>query len=255
MSTHRFFLAGSLPDGAFAGDPVTLPLSASDLHHAVKVARIRAGERIVVVDPTAIAFDVEVAAADREGVTGLVVAALPARPLPVVTLLLGMPKGGKADLVVEKATEIGVTRILPVVTARSVVRPEETAPKRVERWRRIAAAAAAQSQRTSIPVVEAPVGFEAALVAVASFDRCLVAWEESADPGIGGALAGAAANDSVAVLVGPEGGLTAEEVARLRDAGALTVSLGATILRAETAAIVAVALVSAALGGMGERRD
>jgi 16S rRNA (uracil1498-N3)-methyltransferase len=206
------------------------------------------------VSPDAVAFEVEVVTADREGVTALVNATLPTRRLPAITLLLGLPKGGKADLVVEKATEIGVTRIVPVITSRTVARSDDTAAGRVERWRRIAAAAAAQSQRTSIPIVEAPIDFHAASAMVGDFDRFLVAWEESDGPGIGLALKDAPADASVAVLVGPEGGLTAEEVADLIHAGAVAVSLGATILRAETAAVVAVALASAALGGMGEYR-
>lgn len=250
VSAHRFFLAAPLPlpdaDGI-----VTLPLAGEDLRHAVSVARIRPGETIVVVEPAMRAVSARVADATRNGVTVTDLGELPYVRLPDVTLMFGVPKGSKADLVVEKATELGASRLVPALTARTAHDAGDKASGRCERWRRIARAAAAQSQRVSVPFVEEPMSFPDIVADVPRFDAFLVAWEEAAASGIGPALAGSAPDARVAVLVGPEGGLTAQEVAALTEAGAVSVSMGATILRAETAAVVAVALASAALGGMG----
>ncbi len=256
MSAHRFFLTAPL--GADAAR-APLPLSTADLHHAATVLRMRAGAPIVVVEPAGAAWSARVVSADQHGLIADGFSRLPDVGTPAVTLVQGVAKGDKVDLVIEKATELGVAAVAPVLTERSVVRlTSEKAAARGERWRRVAMAAAKQSQRVTVPEVSDPAPIAGAADAlVAGHDVVLVAWEGAVHtgPGIGEALdeAGATASSRVAVVVGPEGGLTAEEVYSLERAGARAVTLGATVLRAETAGIAAAALVLYELGALGGR--
>jgi 16S rRNA (uracil1498-N3)-methyltransferase len=170
-------------------------------------------------------------------------------------LFAGVTKGHKMDLTVEKSVEIGVAAIVPVMSERSIVRwsAEKAAEKR-ERWQRVAASAAAQSSRQFIPAIESPVALEDVVERVGDFAAFMVAWEDSGDALVSDVLAPLGADELVAVLVGPEGGLTDSEVATLDAAGASVVTLGRTVLRSETAGIVAAALSVYELGGLGGRR-
>lgn len=249
MSRSRFFAEAPVPD---AGE---LPLAASDVHHLRDVLRLGPGDEIEV----AFAGEVWIVRLDAvdEGVTGTRIERLPhAAPLPRVTLAQALAKGEKMDTVVRQATELGVLRIVPFAAERSVVRLEPAkAAARTERWRRIAESAAKQAHRADVPQVDEPVALPDLPSALAG-TTILVAWEDAdGAPGIAAALAAAgAAAPGVSVIIGPEGGLTDGEVALLRDAGATCVSLGPTILRTETAGVVAAALAIHSLGGLGASR-
>lgn len=256
MSLHRFFATGPLPE--HAESEVRLPLDDADVHHLVHVLRIRDTERIVLVGTDGREAEVALTRVAADEVRGDIdepgVRAAGQR----VTLIQALTKRERMELVVQKATELGVAEIVPVVTARTIVKLDEgKAGRRAERWQRIAEEAAKQSQRASVPPVREPVAFAALPALLERFDAVLVPWEEEAGsaPGLGEALrASQVTRDaSVAVVIGPEGGLEDAEVALLASLGAVTVSLGDTILRTETAGIVAVALASYELGGLGNR--
>lgn len=231
-----------------------LPLSAADVHHARDVARLGVDEKIAIVEPDRSAWIVRITALGDD-IWGLPVGELPAPAEPHVTLIQGLAKGDKLDLIVEKTVELGIESVVPVAFERSIVRlDDDRAAKRGERLRRVAAAAAKQAQRTYVPLVSDPQPASLLLPVLADFDFVLVAWEDAdGAPGIGGALAAAhASRDSrVAIVVGPEGGLSEPEVAALIGAGAHVVSLGEFVLRTETAGIVASALCIYELGGLG----
>ena len=253
MSAHRFFLASPLADDADGA----LPLSAADLHHAVDVLRLRAGEEIDVVEPDGRVWRLRVTEASRRGVFGARMGEVAALDSPRVTLFQGVAKGEKMDDIVRQAVEIGAEEIVPVLTARCVVQLD--AAKRAargERWRRVALAAAKQAKRASVPAVSDPVSLADALSLLTAFDGAVVLWEESDGEGVAEAVRRCASSlqSRVALIVGPEGGLAAEEVAALQAIGATTASLGPTILRTETAAVVALALAIGALGGLGNAR-
>lgn len=238
--------------------PCVLALSAGDLHHALSVLRLSPGAEIAVVEPDGSAWRVRVADADPDGLLAERIERLGETTAYRVTLVQGVAKGSKVDLVVEKATELNIEAVMPVITERSVVRLDaDKAHARGERWRRVARAAAKQSQRTTVPTVTDPMALSAAHCALATFDVVLVVWEgaEVSGPGIGRALdeAGATTGTRIALVVGPEGGLSAEEVHALQVSGARTVTLGETVLRSETAGIVAAALCVYELGGLGGR--
>ncbi len=166
--------------------------------------------------------------------------------VPIV-LALALSKGEKVDLVVQKATELGVFRVFPWEAERSVVRLEGgRAEERAKRWRRIAEEAARQCGRADVPDVNTP-GTLAELVA-----GLPAGWLPVAFHGEGSApIAQLPAATGVVAFIGPEGGLTAAELGTLERVGAVRASLGPRTLRAETAAIAAVALLQARYGDMG----
>jgi len=167
---------------------------------------------------------------------------------PAIHLLFALAKGEKVDLVVQKATELGVARLAPFAAERSVVRLEpEKGAERAERWRRIAEEAARQCGRSDVPEVAAPASLAAALAALPTGVRLLVLHGEGGAPLPSLPLEGAA---GVAAVVGPEGGLTAAELDACRAAGAARASLGPRTLRAETAAIAIVALLQSLVGDL-----
>lgn len=250
MSLHRFFVDGALAEG-------TVRITGSDLHHLRDVLRMREGDEIAVADDGA-----KQAVATLTAVGSAEAIATVSRPLPDifepdVTLIQGLSRGPKMDLVMQKVTEIGIRRITPVVMKRSVVRLDPVERwERADRWRKIVAEAAKQSQRATLPKVDEPVEFDQLDHLLHALDVVLVLWEESAHTGIGEALraAGATSATKVGVVIGPEGGMETAEVDRLVETGAVPVTLGPTILRTETAGIVAVALASYELGGLGGAR-
>lgn len=256
MSLHRFFLAGPLPEPADAA--VALALTEADAHHLARVLRLESGDRVMVVgtDGREAEAALEEVGADR--VTATLGEALERPARARVSLAPALARRERMEFAIQKATELGVAEIIPVATARSVVRlDEEKAGRRGERWRRIAEEAAKQSQRAEVPSVRDPLGFSELLEELGRFDVVLVPWEEAAAAGmgVGAALdaAGAEPDTSVLVVIGPEGGLEEAEVAALEAAGGVVVTLGDTVLRTETASVVAVALAIYELGGLGGR--
>ena len=261
MTAPRFFITGRLvPVLAESGGPalltegahVAVPLKDADLHHATSVARIHTGELISVVDADGVVWSVEVTEVAPTGLRGTIRGRSAPNVRPRVALFQGIAKGPKMDRVVEQAVELGVDTIVPVITERTVVRLDPVkAVERGARWRRVAEAAAKQSRAPSVARVADPVPLESVLELLASQDAVLVPWEEApVNASIRNALAarGLPADARVAVVIGPEGGLSAAEVARIAEFGGIACSLGTTILRTETAALVAVALVMDALG-------
>lgn len=256
MTLHRFFVDGTL---SLAGEAGTLlAISPSDLHHIRRVLRLAAGDRVIVVDGSGLHAEALLVQVGEAGVTADVGQALEGPVRPRVVLAAGIARRERMEFTVQKTTELGVTEIWPLAAARCVVRlDDDRAGKRGERWRRIAAEAAKQSQRTGVPIVREPMTIAGLAAEAADFDVVLVPWEEEASsaPGIGEALDAACATNtsSVLLVVGPEGGFEESEVAALRAVGASAVSLGDTVLRSETAATVAVALVAYELGALGGR--
>ncbi len=245
MSLHRFFLAAALPSGL--GAPAALPLAPDDLHHAVSVVRVRGGEELEAVDPDGGVWRVRVESATRESlvVVPLAYAEPTARRRPWITLVQGVAKGERMDSIVRQSVEVGADEIVPVLTERCVVKLEERRrAERALRWQRIAKSAAGQAHRTMVPIVRAPAPLHPAGEAFAAADAVVVLWEDERATSLAEALAPwrGRTDARVTLVVGPEGGLSACEVKALRESGAVAATLGGTILRTETAAVVAVAL-------------
>ncbi len=252
MSRHRFFVSTEL---SHADGVVAVPLSEADAHHAVDVLRIRPGEEIVVVEPGGRARTVQVTAVETpQSLRGRIVGDAPAVPEPRITLVQGIMKGPAMDETVQHAVELGAERIVPLLTQRTVVRLDAgKAAARAARWRKIAEGAARQSQRSRLPEVDVPITIAEVLPQLADYDLAVVLWEEADAVSLSQALAAAGitparSGSRIALVVGPEGGLSADEVTELASAGAVVASLGPAVLRAGTAALVAMTLASLALG-------
>lgn len=255
MTLHRFFIVGPLAAGEAVGFDLTL--SAADRHHLIDVLRLVPGDRIVVVDPSGREAEATLRQLTADRIVGDVDAPITRPRRPRVVLAPAVSRRERMELVVQKATELGVAEIWPLLTARCIVRlDEQRGQRRSERWRRIAEEAAKQSQRSDVPLVREPMRLEDLAEEAGRFGAVLVPWEEAGGGlGIGDALdeAGIEADGRVLVVIGPEGGLEESEVALLEAAGGAVVTLGDTILRTETAAIVVVALASYELGALGGR--
>ena len=255
MTLHRFFLEGPLPE---IGEGVELAMSRADRHHLARVLRLVDGDRIVVAGRDGREAEATVRSATVERVTADVGPAIERPRRPRVVLAAGVARRERMEFTIQKSTELGVAEIWPLASARCVVRlDEDRSARRGERWRRIAQEAAKQSQRPDVPVVRDAMSLDELLAETGRFDVVLVPWEEAAHTavGIGEALDAhnAKADSAVLVVVGPEGGFEPAEVSALQDVGAHIVSLGDTVLRTETAAVVAVALAAYELGALGGR--
>jgi 16S rRNA (uracil1498-N3)-methyltransferase len=256
VTLHRFFVASDLPADPACG--VDLAFSESDRHHLVRVLRLGPGDRIAVAGPDGREAEATLVSATVDAVVADIDRPLARGARPRVALAPALSRRERMELVMQKATELGVVEVVPFASSRCVVKLDaERSGKRADRWRRIVEEAAKQSQRADVPLVREPASLEDLAAELGRFDVVLLAWEDAAHTsmGIGQALdaAGAGAGTSVLLVIGPEGGLAESEVALLEAAGAAVVTLGETVLRTETAAIVACAVAIYELGGLGGR--
>jgi 16S rRNA (uracil1498-N3)-methyltransferase len=214
-----------------------LVLPQDEAHHIQKVLRAKRGDVFEVVDATLSLFVAEL----QDGREAAILEKLQGsgKGRAEVTLYQAVPKGKHMDLVVEKAVEIGVSVIVPLVTEHSVVRPEGEG--KVERWRRLAHSAARQSLQLRVPQVTEPTTFEEAL-READGEGVLLHNEPDLPP-----LEEVVSSTTVRLFVGPEGGWSASEILQARESGFSVAQLGQYRLRSETAGIVAVARAIAAL--------
>ena len=245
---HRFFIPEFLPE-------VDEVVSLAPIHKQLRqVLRAQVGTQVVVLDNQGQERLLEVTAVERRETMARVVEVRPAPAEPVVgvTLYQSILKSDKFDLVLQKATELGVTTVVPVISSRTVARPGKALQSKQARWEAIVREAAEQSGRGGLPTI-APVCTLVEAVASATGIR-LLPWEDGVgSPGLLAALGQSnKAVESVSILIGPEGGLEASEVEGAIDAGWQVVTLGSRILRAETAALSALTVVTAALGGLGD---
>lgn len=241
----RFFI-----DYTPKGEQITL--TGEDAHHIVKVLRMQPGESLTVCDGAGHDYDCVLAQTASDGavcdILGMTASA--GEPSTAVTLYMGLPKGDKMDFIVQKAVELGAVRIVPFLAARSVSRPDaRTLSKKCERWRKIAREAAMQCGRGLVPAVGEPLTQAQAAAEAAACDLALFLYENEWDTGIRQVLSGRNPA-TVALMVGPEGGFTLSEAEAAAAAGMQSVSLGARILRCETAPLAALSVVMYDTGNM-----
>lgn len=246
----RFFL----PHTSVRGNQAML--TGSELHHLRNVLRLREGDQITLFDDQGQEYEGVIQRLSPGAAEVSPLHSLPSSPSPFSLILAqGLLKGYKMDLVVEKATELGVSRILPFVSAFTVASlPPARQKERIARWQRIALSAAKQCGRKDIPRIEEPAPFTDLPYLASQDTPKLLLWEKEAQASLRDVARDCPSLSSLLLVVGPEGGLSAEEVAFARTWEFPVVSLGRRILRAETAGIVAVALCQFLWGDLGERR-
>ena len=241
----RFFVTAREVEGERA------TLRGTEFRHLQRVLRLREGDQVTLFDDAGKEHaGVILTLSPRVAVVRITATTVPARESPLaITLYQGVPKGRKMDLVIEKATELGVRTVVPMTSAFSVA--GATAGKH-ERWQRIALAAAKQSGRTQVPTIAPAQTVADAVSAARNFDLRILFFEGADAVPIAAAPDPPTRPATAAVIVGPEGGFSGDEVARARDAGFLVLGMGPRVLRTETAALVAMALVQARWGDLGD---
>jgi 16S rRNA (uracil1498-N3)-methyltransferase len=226
--------------GAVLGDVVTV--EGDEAHHAVAVRRLRVGEQVVLTDGAGVAVQGSVGSTGKRVFTLTVESVSAVEPAsPEIVVVQAIPKGERGELAVEVLTEIGVARIVPWAAARSVaVWKGERATKSLAKWRATAREAAKQARRSWFPHVS-DLASTADVVALLSDVSLAVVLHEAASAPFADLMVPDAGR--IVVVVGPEGGLTDDEVAAFVAAGAVAVRLGAEVLRTSTAGVAAVAAI------------
>lgn len=238
MTAPHFFAAD------VSGERITL--DGEEARHAVRVLRIRPGEEITVSNGRGEVVTATVTDAGPTLAAEVRKRHTEAAPRPHITVFAAIPKAGKLDLVVQKLTELGVEMIRPFPAARSVSRWDaRKAGAQTERLNAIAREAAKQSRRAWLPIVLPPQALETVDLPMPAF-----VLDEETEAGLRDALP-AEVPEEVCLIIGPEGGLAREEVAALAGRGVTPASLGPLVLRAETAAMVAAAVVGVRYGRVG----
>ena len=225
-------------------------------HRLARVLRLRAGSEIILFDGSGEDVRVRIDTVSDRAVTATAIerAPGPAEPRVKLHLYQSITKGDRFEWLLEKATEIGVARVVPLITARAVVKTAAEG-NRSDRWRRITVEAAEQCERGRVPEVGAPTAFDAALATAPGI--ILVPYEAAGDraPNIDFVLETRIdelfALAEVSLLIGPEGGYEPAEIERAKAAGAEIVTLGDRVLRSETAGLVAATLALHAAGELG----
>jgi 16S rRNA (uracil1498-N3)-methyltransferase len=251
VSLRRFFVRPESVEGG------RLTFDADEARHIARVLRLTPGDVIAAVDGQGQEFTVRLDRVSGRAAAGTVVSRRhrDTESLLAITLAQGIPKGDRMEAIIRATTELGVARIVPLLTERTVVRLQPGQWRaREARWQRVVREAAKQCGRALVPVVEPPRSLPEVL-------------GEGVVPGLTICLSELAADDLSAVLertgrshlrvtlvVGPEGGLTSEEVELATGAGASAAGLGPRVLRTETAGIAAVAILQHRLGDLGESR-
>lgn len=237
---HRFFL----PPDAFQNETILFP--AETAQQIQRVLRLRSGEKVIALDNLGWQYRIELIEVSRGQVSGRMLekSRVLSEPPVHLSMYLCLTQREKFEWMLQKCTEVGAAEFTPVLSSRSLVQDKRSYENKHNRWERIIQEAAEQSGRGKIPRLNPPSVYAAAVeTAKTKNDICLAAWEEENTLRLPDALQGAPSGANLALLIGPEGGLTVEEVDQAVQMGWKAVSLGPRILRMETAAVVSAALV------------
>jgi 16S rRNA (uracil1498-N3)-methyltransferase len=224
-------------------------LTGEELHHARKVLRTKPGDQALIMDGHGMLYEAAFKSISRhEAVLEISSSRKEVRPAMQLTMGMGIVAGERLEWAVQKATELGATDIVPLITERTEVKVN-VPWKRIPRLTRIGIAACKQSGRARIPLFHEPVAIND--IDPGRYGACVVFWEGSDARPLDEALAHIKQPGTCFALIGPVGGLTEMEAHGLRDKGAVLASLGPRILRTETAVVAAAALLQHRWGDMG----
>lgn len=229
----RFFVNNESPE----------VISGADAHHIKNVLRKKIGDNLELLDGSGKLHFASIVKLDKDKVTCKIVSTSPVEgePRAKITLAQALPKSNKMNFIIEKSTELGVTSIIPMVTERTIGRKAK-----IERWQKIAKAAAEQSGRGVIPQIQEPQDFPTIIKLRSQFDIALIPWELERTTSLKQFLPSLLLPQcpTILVLIGPEGGFSQKEIDQAKTAGFISVSLGKRILRTETAGLTIIAIIN-----------
>jgi 16S rRNA (uracil1498-N3)-methyltransferase len=236
LNMHRFFVTDI--------DNNQVIFSAEQTRQINAVLRMEPGQRVIALDNAGWEYEVELIALGRKRATAVIHHKRPSANEPSVQLTLyqSLMKRDKFEWVLQKGTEIGVSHFVPLVTQRSLSQKVDIKDSKLARWQKIITEAAEQCRRGRIPTLQTPLTLTQAL-ADHPAQPGLIAWEETKDRSLREVLSAGKRPSAISLFIGPEGGFAAEEIATAQTAGIIPITLGKRILRAETAALVASALI------------
>lgn len=251
MTRRRFYA----PREGFTPDRTSVRLNADETQHLRKVLRLKTGDEVFVFDGQGREFRgvIQFVARDETQVSITDECPLGSTESPLnLTMAVALLKGEKFDLIVQKLTELGVSRLIPVITARADVRlrGESDAARRVDRWRRIVLEATKQCERTRLLTIEAPIAFQNFIAQTRATGELRLLFAERQGTSFGQLIETDRAAQAVTAIIGPEGGWAGEEIDQARAADWPIVTLPGRVLRAETAAIAVTALLQHRFGDL-----
>ena len=213
-----------------------ITLNANDSKHIKTVLRSKIGEKIVICDKNGLDYLCELVSLNSE-VTAKIINKTEniSEPKTKITLFQGLPKADKMELIIQKSVELGINSIVPIKTSRTIVKLENNADKKLQRWQKISEAAAKQSERGKIPKIENILNFKEAIkYAILNFDDVIIAYENEHKNRIREFISNFSGK-SIAVFVGAEGGFEEDEIEYAKENNVKIITLGNRILRTETA--------------------
>lgn len=247
----RFFIEQELP-----AEQENWVISGEDARHISSVLRMAVGDELTLCDGRRTDFAAKIIEITGSQVTVQIINRQPSQTESPLELWLfqGLPKSDKLDSIIQKSVELGVARIIPVACERSVARVDtKDAPRKVERWNKIAREAAKQCGRGQLPEVLAPLSFKAAIAKARTADLALIPWESEREQSLRTVIEAQATRladlmvsgqrPRIAIMIGPEGGFSLDEIDLALAATVTPVTLGRRILRTETAGPAVLAML------------
>jgi 16S rRNA (uracil1498-N3)-methyltransferase len=231
-----------------------ITISGSEARHIGKVLRLRQHDSITLFDGSGTIYNGTIISKDHKQVQVRIERESSEHEQQEAIILLGqaLAKGSKMDLIVQKSTELGVSRIIPFSSARTIMRyDEKQAVNRVSHWQGIALASAKQSGRLRVPAVADITDFDRLVASDLPAFLKIILWEEESAVRLRHVLKQSASLNPVIFLVGPEGGFAQDEVARAREQGFIPASLGDTVLRTETVSSAVLSVIRYEIGDFG----
>ncbi|HEY9062290.1 MAG TPA: 16S rRNA (uracil(1498)-N(3))-methyltransferase [Pseudobacteroides sp.] len=231
-----------------------ITISGEDFNHIKNVLRLRQGDSLIISDGNCWDYSVVIDSYAANYVTTTIVDSYKNTNESEIdiTLFQGVPKSDKMDMIIQKSVEMGVKRIVPVITERTVVKinSEKDIKNKITRWQRIAIEASKQCNRGIMPIVEAPVTFRQSITEAKQADLNLIPYEKETGNKLKPVLKGGGAK-TISVMIGPEGGFSNNEVDLAVENGCVPVTLGPRILRTETAGLLVLSIIMYELGDIG----
>lgn len=229
-------------------------IKGEDVKHIKNVLRLDIGEIINISNCEGKEYLAEITEIEKDYVEAVIKEEFESKSEPPIQIILyqGLPKSSKMDLIIQKATELGVVEIVPLITKRTVVKVEgeKKELKKLERWKRIAKEASKQCKRGIIPVVSKIITFNEMIDRLKDEEFILVPYENEMKIGLKDILR-TYKKGKINIIIGPEGGFEEEEIEKLKEINAHIISLGPRILRTETAGFTTISVVMYELGDLG----